>query len=221
MEKGKKVIVSRNLLEANRLIAERVREVWRERGTFIINLISAPGSGKTTLLERVAERMKNEKVVAITADIDTERDRRRIEKRGMLAYQIKTGGECHLEANIVEQALSNIKDSYPEYIFIENIGNLICPTEFDIGEHLRVLILSTTEGDDKVRKYPLAFRTSNLLLINKIDLLPYLNFDVKRVEKEARALNPSIRIMKISALTGEGVEDFVDYIRRERKKCMR
>lgn len=221
MERKKRVIVSRNLLEANKLIADRVREMCKKKSTFLINLVSSPGSGKTTLLERVAEKMRDEKIVVITADIDTERDRRRIEKKGVPAYQIKTGGECHLEASIIEQTLSSIQNLSPCYVFIENIGNLICPTEFDIGEHLRVLILSTTEGDDKVRKYPLAFRTSHVLLINKIDLIPYLQFNPKRVEEEATSLNPSLRIFHISALAGDGVDEFVHYLKRERKKCMK
>ncbi len=220
MEETKKIIVTRNLLEANRLLAEKVRKRCAEEGIFLVNLVSSPGSGKTTLLERIAERMKDEKIAVINADIETDRDRQRIEKKGVKAIQLETKGECHLEAFVIEQVMNELYGKGYRYVFIENIGNLICPTEFDIGEHLRVLLLSIPEGDDKPRKYPLAFRTSHVLLITKIDLLKFLQYDIERVEKEALSLNPEIKIFKISSLTGEGIDEFITHLKNARKRCM-
>jgi hydrogenase nickel incorporation protein HypB len=220
MEESKKIIVTRNLLEANRLIAEKIRKKCTEEGIFLVNIVSSPGSGKTTLLERIAEKMRDENIAVINADIETDRDRKRIEKKGVKAIQLETKGECHLEAYVIEQVMSELFGKGYRYVFIENIGNLICPTEFDIGEHLRVLLLSVPEGDDKPRKYPLAFRTSHALIISKIDLLKYLQYDIEKVEKEALFLNPDLRIFKISSVTGEGIEEFIKYLKDSRERCM-
>jgi hydrogenase nickel incorporation protein HypB len=220
MEESKKIIVTRNLLEANRLIAEKIRKKCTEEGIFLVNIVSSPGSGKTTLLERIAEKMRDENIAVINADIETDRDRERIEKKGVKAIQLETKGECHLEAYVIEQVMSELFGKGYRYVFIENIGNLICPTEFDIGEHLRVLLLSVPEGDDKPRKYPLAFRTSHALIISKIDLLKYLQYDIEKVEKEALFLNPDLRIFKISSVTGEGIEEFIKYLKDSRERCM-
>jgi hydrogenase nickel incorporation protein HypB len=220
MEESKKIIVTRNLLEANRLIAEKIRKKCTEEGIFLVNIVSSPGSGKTTLLERIAEKMRNENIAVINADIETDRDRERIEKKGVKAIQLETKGECHLEAYVIEQVMSELFGKGYRYVFIENIGNLICPTEFDIGEHLRVLLLSVPEGDDKPRKYPLAFRTSHALIISKIDLLKYLQYDIEKVEKEALFLNPDLRIFKISSVTGEGIDEFIKYLKDSRERCM-
>jgi len=220
MEESKKIIVTRNLLEANRLLAEKIRKKCTEEGIFLVNIVSSPGSGKTTLLERIAEKMKDENIAVINADIETDRDRKRIEKKGVKAIQLETKGECHLEAFVIDQVMSELYGKGYRYVFIENIGNLICPTEFDIGEHLRVLLLSVPEGDDKPKKYPLAFRTSQALVISKIDLLKYLQYDIEKVEKEALFLNPNIKIFKISSVTGEGIEEFIIYLKNTRKRCM-
>jgi len=220
MEESKKIIVTRNLLEANRLIAEKIRKKCTEEGIFLVNIVSSPGSGKTTLLERIAEKMRDENIAVINADIETDRDRKRIEKKGVKAIQLETKGECHLEAFVIEQVMSELFGKGYRYVFIENIGNLICPTEFDIGEHLRVLLLSVPEGDDKPRKYPLAFRTSHALIISKIDLLKYLQYDIEKVEKEALFLNPDLRIFKVSSITGEGIEEFIKYLKNSRERCM-
>jgi hydrogenase nickel incorporation protein HypB len=220
MEESKKIIVTRNLLEANRLIAEKIRKKCTEEGIFLVNIVSSPGSGKTTLLERIAEKMRDENIAVINADIETDRDRERIEKKGVKAIQLETKGECHLEAYVIEQVMSELFGKGYRYVFIENIGNLICPTEFDIGEHLRVLLLSVPEGDDKPRKYPLAFRTSHALIISKIDLLKYLQYDIEKVEKEALFLNPDLRIFKVSSITGEGIDEFIKYLKNSRERCM-
>jgi hydrogenase nickel incorporation protein HypB len=220
MEESKKIIVTRNLLEANRLIAEKIRKKCTEEGILLVNIVSSPGSGKTTLLERIAEKMRDENIAVINADIETDRDRERIEKKGVKAIQLETKGECHLEAYVIEQVMSELFGKGYRYVFIENIGNLICPTEFDIGEHLRVLLLSVPEGDDKPRKYPLAFRTSHALIISKIDLLKYLQYDIEKVEKEALFLNPDLRIFKISSVTGEGIDEFIKYLKDSRERCM-
>lgn len=220
MEESKKIIVTRSLLEANRLLAEKVRRRCREEGIFFVNIVSSPGAGKTTLLERIAEKMREEKITVINADIETDRDRERIEKKGIRAIQLETKGECHLEAFVIEQVMNELYGNGYRYVFVENIGNLICPTEFDLGEHLRVLLLSVPEGDDKPRKYPLAFKTSNALLITKIDLLKVLQYDIKKVEEEAVFLNPELKIFRISSITGEGLEEFIKYLKDSRSRCM-
>jgi hydrogenase nickel incorporation protein HypB len=220
MEK-KEIIVTRSLLEANDLIANRVRNNIRGK-TFFVNIISSPGSGKTTLLEKTSDILKKDYSVAIiTADIETDRDKKRLEREGVKVIQLNTMGGCHLEASIMEQLFGDLlKEKKYDFIFVENIGNLICPTEFDLGEHVRVLLLSTPEGDDKVKKYPLGFKTSHMLLVTKSDLLSVLEFDTERVMEEALQLNPSIRTLLISSKTCAGFDQWIDFLIKERNTCM-
>lgn len=210
----REIVVLESLLKANDLIAQQIKERLKEEGVLLINLISSPGAGKTTLIERSAEFLPDLKLAVINGDVQTDRDARRLNEKGIPAVQIATGGECHLEAHMVEQVLEDVLSHGPDIVFIENVGNLICPSEFRLGEHLRVVLLSTPEGDDKPRKYPSAFLTSQLLLITKADLLPYLSFDLERVKEDALSVNPKLEVVLLSALTGEGMEEWASILMR-------
>ncbi len=209
--------LSVSLLKANDAIAEEVQKHFNGKNTFVLNLLSSPGSGKTTLLEKMLDHFDKQKVSVLVGDVETERDAERIRKQGVTSYQIVTGGGCHLEAVMVKQALHLLQDEL-DYLFIENVGNLICPSSYKLGENLRIVMLAATEGDDKVLKYPKAFLTSDALIINKSDLLPYVPFDRDKVIKEARQIKPGIQVFFISALKGEGVEAVADYIKSCRAK---
>ncbi|MEN3046868.1 MAG: hydrogenase nickel incorporation protein HypB [Candidatus Hydrothermales bacterium] len=208
--------VSISILKVNEEIASELRHFFNQRRIFTINLISSPGSGKTMLIERLLDYFDKEKVFVFVGDIETERDAKRIRERGGKSCQIITGNTCHLEAIMIKKGLSFLEDG-TEYLFIENVGNLVCPASYDLGEHLRISMISTPEGDDKILKYPKAFLTSDVLVINKIDLLKYLPFDIQRVEEEAKKIKREIKIFKTSALTGEGVKELADFIKKERE----
>ncbi len=211
--------VSISILKANEAIAKDLRVFFKEKNIFTINIISSPGAGKTSLLEKILPYFEKEKVFVLVGDIETERDAERIRKKGYASYQIVTGGTCHLEAVMIKEAIKLIPEGI-EYLFIENVGNLVCPASYDLGENLRVSMISIPEGDDKILKYPKAFLTSDLLVINKVDLLPYINFDIKKVEKEAKKIKKDIKIFKVSALKGEGVEEFVNFIKERRNSIL-
>jgi hydrogenase nickel incorporation protein HypB len=210
MEK-KEIVVLEEILGSNKKIAAQIRKRLEARGILIINFMSSPGAGKTTLLEKIAERLKqNFKMAVIEGDIETERDAERIRAKGILAWQIITGGACHLEAKMVAKIFPDIPPDL-NFLFIENVGNLICPASYDLGESLRCVLLSTPEGDDKPKKYPKAFTTSHCLILTKADLLPHLPFSLERAEKEALDINPHLKIFVTSALTGEGLEELVNF----------
>jgi hydrogenase nickel incorporation protein HypB len=210
MEK-KEVLVLEELLGSNKKIATEIRSKLQEKGILTINLLSSPGAGKTTLLERIAEKLGPDyKMAVIEGDIETERDSERIRAKGIPAWQIITGGACHLEAKMVAKVFSEIPADL-DFLFIENVGNLVCPASYDLGENIRCVILSTPEGDDKPKKYPKAFITSDCLIINKIDLVPLLPFDMENAKKEALEINPKLKIFITSALKGSGVRELIDY----------
>ena len=211
----RQIVALESLLKANDLIARRINERLTKEGVLLVNLISSPGAGKTTLIERTKEFLPDLKLAVINGDVQTDRDARRLEERGIPAVQIATGGECHLEAHMVEQVLDGVLSGRPDIVFIENVGNLICPCEFKLGEHLRVVLLSAPEGDDKPRKYPLAFLTSQVFLITKADLIPHLPFDPERAKEDALSVNPKLEVLLVSALTGEGIEAWASVLRRE------
>jgi len=214
----KEIIVLKDLLGTNKMIAAEIREELRKRGILTVNLMSSPGSGKTTLLEKIADLLKSRaRMAVIEGDIETERDAERIRAKGIPAWQITTGGACHLEAKMIGRVLPDVEPDM-DFLFIENVGNLVCPASYELGEHLRCVLLSTPEGDDKPKKYPKAFMTSEVLILTKADLLPYLPFDLERVTKEALEINPKLRIFVTSALTGEGLRELVDYFLGERRK---
>ncbi|MCF6191791.1 MAG: hydrogenase nickel incorporation protein HypB [Candidatus Hydrothermae bacterium] len=211
------VDVKQDLLRANDLLAQQLRESWKQGGTFVVNLLSSPGSGKTALLERTVEALKDTyRVLVLEGDLETERDAERIRARGVEAVQITTGGTCHLEAHMVAQVWQGVNGQVYDFVFIENVGNLVCPASYDLGEHLRVVLLSVPEGDDKPAKYPKAFRTARWLVLTKMDLLPHFEFDPDRAEAEARNLRPDLETFRLSARTGEGVEVWVKALIRAR-----
>ncbi len=198
--------VVRDVLQDNSDNAEANRKLFAARGVYVVNLMSGPGAGKTTLLERTAAGLGGRlRMAVITGDIDTTRDADRIARHGVPALQINTGGGCHIEAHQITRSLRQLPGSL-DLLVIENVGNLVCPAEFDLGEHDKVMILSCTEGHDKPAKYPLMFKESRAMVLNKIDLQPYTNFDVDAAVADARALNPAIDIIQMSAWKGEGLE---------------
>jgi len=206
-----KVDVKQEVLRANDMLAETLRREWKNRGILVVNLLSSPGSGKTTLLEKTVEHLKDRyRILVLEGDIDTERDAERIRAKGVDAVQITTGGTCHLEANMVMRAWEKVSGEDWDFVFIENVGNLICPAGFDLGEHIRAVLVSVPEGDDKPAKYPKAFMTSQWLVLTKMDLLPYFEFSPEKVIEEAMRLRPDIRVFKTSAKTGEGIDGWVE-----------
>lgn len=206
--------VERNVLEANEKQAELNRAEFEAQGLFVINLMSSPGAGKTTLLERTVEALKGElRIAVIEGDIQSTHDADKIAAHGVPAVQINTRGGCHLEAGMVLRAARALDLGGVDILIIENVGNLVCPAEFALGEEARVTLLSTPEGDDKPLKYPLMFSLSQVLIVNKIDLLEYLPFDPEKAEAEVRKLQPEIEIIRLSALKSEGLEPWLDWLR--------
>ena len=214
---AKVVEVNRSLLEANQKQAEANRHHIEHMGAVAINLISSPGSGKTTLLERTIEALKETvRIGVIEGDIETERDADRIRAKGIPAVQLTTGGACHLDAPMVHGGLHVLehfaKGGGYDLIFIENVGNLVCPATFDLGEHRRVVLLSTPEGSDKPAKYPTTFKSADLMLITKTDLLPYFDFSVEEATSQSLLLKPDLEILALSATTGDGFDAWLSYL---------
>lgn len=209
------VTVKRRALAASEEHADRLRGRFAGLGTLVVNLISSPGSGKTTLLEATVERLRDSHACAvIEGDVATERDADRLRALDVPAHQILTGGACHLDARQVEAALEQTELLPADILFIENVGNLICPTTYDLGEDFKVAVLSTTEGDDKPFKYPAIYSKAEVTVISKIDLLPYLQFDLEAVDDQLRTLNPKGTILKTSATTGEGIPEWCNFLTR-------
>ncbi|MGZ7065179.1 MAG: hydrogenase nickel incorporation protein HypB [Candidatus Aminicenantales bacterium] len=207
----KDVLVLEDLLGTNKQIAAEIRRKLGERGILAVNLLSSPGSGKTTLLEALAERLKNRfRLAVIEGDIETERDAERIRARGVPAWQITTGGACHLEAKMIGKVLPDVPADI-DFLFIENVGNLVCPAGYDLGENLRCVLLSAPEGDDKPAKYPRAFLTADVLILTKSDLFSYLPFDPGKAAGEALAINPRLNVFRVSALRGEGMDELAAF----------
>lgn len=214
-----KIPVIRNVLEANEGIAQKNRLLFKDLGIFVINLMSSPGAGKTTLLERTVEALKDKLHMAvIEGDIESSVDAKRIAKKGVQAVQINTSGACHLDANMIQNVLPQLRLDGLDLLIVENVGNLVCPAEFDIGEEVKTMILSVTEGDDKPLKYPLMFRESSVLLVNKIDLLPFTDCDLGSIKKTVRKLNRDIEIFEVSCRTGAGLEDWFKWLELKAKK---
>ncbi|MDD8026534.1 MAG: hydrogenase nickel incorporation protein HypB [Acidobacteriota bacterium] len=208
----KQLYVLRDILGTNQKVAAEIKAACEERGILVLNLMSSPGAGKTTLLEKLAERLAGRhRMAVIEGDIETERDAERIRAKGVPAWQITTGGACHLEARMIARVLPEVSPDI-DFLFIENVGNLVCPAGYDLGERLRIVLLSSPEGDDKPKKYPKAFLTAQVLVITKSDLFPHLPFDVERAKSEALELNPGLQVFVISALTGEGLDDLTAFL---------
>ena len=212
------VPVIRNLLEANDAVALGLKELFRERGMLVLNLISSPGAGKTSLLEHTLTDLKDEFVMAvIEGDLQTDNDARRVAATGAQAVQINTGGGCHLDGAMVREALAGLTLDGLDILFIENVGNLVCPVEFDCGEDYKIALLSVTEGDDKPEKYPLLFNLSAVMILNKIDLLPYVDFNVETAVRFAGRLNKNLLTLPVSCRSGEGLAAWYDWLRKARK----
>jgi hydrogenase nickel incorporation protein HypB len=208
-----KVDLEKKILDENDRLALENRRAFERAGVLVLNLISSPGSGKTTLLESTLERLPDDvRTLVIEGDVSTERDLDRVKARGAGGIQINTGGGCHLSAKMVAEAMRKLDIRSADLVFIENVGNLICPSTYDLGEDAKVVLLATTEGDDKPMKYPAIFHEATLAILNKIDLLPHLSYDVAKVEKEIEVLNSDCEILKLSALAGDGMDAWLDWI---------
>jgi hydrogenase nickel incorporation protein HypB len=207
------VPVVRNILEANQRLADENRKVFRDAGLFVINLMSGPGAGKTSLLERTIDGLRGQvRIGVIEGDIQSTYDADRISQKGVQVVQLNTGGACHLDGNMIKSALEPLDLRSLDLLVVENVGNLVCPAEFNLGEDIKVMILSVAEGDDKPLKYPLMFQTSRVLLINKIDLLPHVDCDVKKMRERALQLNGELTIFEVSCRTGEGLAAWFQWL---------
>jgi hydrogenase nickel incorporation protein HypB len=205
-----------NILGANDLLDKRNRNLFAEQGTLVVNLMSSPGSGKTTVLERTIENLRDDvKMGVIEGDLYTDQDAQRIEGQGIPVVQINTEGACHLDAGMISRALEQLTEKVFDLLFIENVGNLVCPAEFDLGEDFKAVVMSTTEGNDKPTKYPLIFREASVILLNKIDLLPYIDFSLDKFREDIAQINPSAPIFYISGRTGEGINKWCGWLLEE------
>jgi len=202
-----------NLLKANDFVADIIKKEMAKTKTLLINITSSAGSGKTTLMQKTAQKLKDKITMAVmVGDLETERDADRIRETGIQALQIVTGGICHLEAQMIHQVLDQFDLPNIDLLFIENVGNLVCPSSFDLGEDYRVTLMATTEGDDKPKKYPKMFLTSDMMLVSKADLLPYVPFSVEAVIKDAREVNYEIEVLQVASTTGEGIDEWCDWL---------
>jgi hydrogenase nickel incorporation protein HypB len=209
-----KVKVVSRILEANDRIAEENRKRFKEAGLFVANLMGAPGAGKTTLLERTIKTLKPHlKVGVIEGDIVGSDDAERIGALGVPVVQINTGGACHLDANMINEVLDELPLRELDLLIIENVGNLVCPAEFKVGEDMKMMVLSIAEGHDKPLKYPLMFQESSALVLNKIDLLPYMNTDMDKMRKDSLALNPNLKLFEVSCTSGSGIDQWAQWLR--------
>ena len=213
MDNFKILEVKESIFESNDRDAERLRAELREKGVFLLNLMSSPGSGKTTTLKASISRLRDElRIGVMEADIDSDVDARAIEATGTKVIQLHTGGMCHLDADMTRQGLAGLGSDELDLVVLENIGNLVCPAEFDTGAVKNAMILSVPEGDDKPLKYPLMFSICDAVIINKCDVMPYFNFSIERCTEHIRRLNSEAKIFPISALTGEGVSAWTDWL---------
>jgi len=218
------VTIEKKVLSENDRLAAEIRKQFREQNVVSLNLVSAPGSGKTSLLENTLKMLGGKlRMALIAGDVQTENDATRLSRAGgKIVRPIVTGGACHLDARMIGKALQEIKLDDVDILFIENVGNLVCPSSFDLGEDMKVALISVPEGDDKPLKYPAMFRRSSALVINKIDLLGFSDFDMQRVKKNALSMNPALEIFELSCRTGQGLEKWYDWllglIRRNRDK---
>ena len=214
MDEVKVIEIKQNVLKNNEVEADRLRADLKAENTFLLNLMSAPGSGKTSCVLRIIEKLKDEMNIGVMeADIDSSVDAQRVAESGVTAIQLHTGGMCHLDAHMTRQGVDNLQTRDVEFVILENVGNLVCPAEFDTGASKCAMILSVPEGDDKPLKYPLMFSIVDLILINKIDCLGYFDFDVDAVRERIRKLNPDVTVLEVSARTGEGFDAVADWIR--------
>jgi hydrogenase nickel incorporation protein HypB len=208
--------IERKVLEKNDQVAGRNRELFRERGIFVLNFVSSPGAGKTSILEKTFQELGTSmRMAVIEGDVQTDLDAQRVARYGVPVIQIVTLGGCHLDAILVRDAMKNLDLSGVDLLFIENVGNLVCPANYDLGEALKVVILSTTEGDDKPLKYPGMFLNSSVLIINKTDLVPYVRCNLNELKSNALRINPALKVFEISCFTGAGIPEWCDWLRKK------
>ena len=208
-----KISVVKNVLDANNRIAVDNRVLFDAKKIYVINLMSSPGAGKTTLVERTVDALKTTyRIAVVEGDIQDTCDAERVAAHGVPAVQINTGGSCHIDGNMVREALQSLNLDEIDFLIVENVGNLVCPAEFSVGENIKIMLLSTPEGADKPSKYPLMFHESAALIINKTDLLPYVDFCVEEVRKNALKINPNLEFILMSAKTGEGMNEWYKWI---------
>jgi len=208
-----KVTVVKNVLDANNRIAEENRKLFDQHKMFVINLMSSPGAGKTSLVERTIVALRDKyKIAVIEGDIQDTYDADRIAKLDIPVVQINTGGACHIDGNMIREAFPAFDFSKVDLLIVENVGNLVCPAEFKIGENVKIMLLSTPEGADKPAKYPLMFQESAALLINKIDLMPYVDFDLEKARRDSLALNKDLEIFEVSCKMGTGLESWISWL---------
>jgi|SRR5579863_5559002 len=213
-----RVLLERKVLSENDRIAAELRARFQEHGVLCLNIISSPGSGKTSLLERTLELLpRNERVAVLTGDIQTDNDAARLRRFHFPVKQITTGGTCHLDARMIERHLSDWRIEDLDLLLIENVGNLVCPSSYDLGEAAKIVLLSVTEGEDKPLKYPSIFFKSDLLILTKTDLLPYVPFNIEAGAENARRVHPGMEIVKVSSLTGSGLDEWLNWLAQRRK----
>jgi len=209
------------VLNENARVAAELRERFREHRLLVVNLISSPGSGKTTLLEKTLDRLPTaERVAVLTGDIQTENDANRLKRYGFPVKQITTGGTCHLDARMIEKHIADWDLETLDLLIVENVGNLVCPSSYDLGEAAKIVLLSVTEGEDKPLKYPSIFFKSELMVLTKTDLLPYVPFDVEAAVENARRVHPDMEVVKVSCLTGHGLPDWFSWLERRRQTLL-
>jgi hydrogenase nickel incorporation protein HypB len=216
-----RVPLEQKVLSENDRLAASLRERFRQNDVFCVNLISSPGSGKTSLLERtLAVLPKDSRIAVLTGDIQTENDATRLKRFGFPVKQITTGGTCHLDARMIDRHLADWKLEDLDILFIENVGNLVCPSSYDLGEAAKIVVLSVTEGEDKPLKYPSIFFKSELLILNKTDLLPYVPFDPDLCEENARKVHPNMESLRVSCLSGAGFPEWLRWLEQRRKSYL-
>lgn len=215
-----KIKLDAEVLQDNNLAATYNRETFKTNKTLVINIMSSPGAGKTTLLEETIKALRNDfSMAVIEGDLATDRDAQRLRSLGIKTIQINTVGGCHLDARMIAKTLPEFELDEIDILFIENIGNLVCPSGYDLGQDYKVVVLSVPEGNDKIPKYPVMFRRTHLTIINKVDLLPYVSFNLEEAKKDLDSINPSVQMKVVSAKTGEGLEGWIKWIKEAYIQC--
>lgn len=212
----KQILVKKNILNTNDEIAKTNRDILKDKGIFSINMLGSPGAGKTSVLEQIIKALKNEvKMAVIEGDLYTTKDAERIESYGIEVLQVNTGGGCHLDASMIKEGLGHMDIDGLDFLIIENVGNLVCPASYDLSEDMKVTVLSITEGNDKPLKYPSMFQRSELLIVNKIDLLEYTNFSMEELYKDIKSLNENIKIIEVSCSNGKGIKELTQFFKEK------
>lgn len=215
-----KINIVKKVIDSNSIVAEENRSIFKKAKVLALNLISSPGSGKTTLLEKTIPALGKNKSVVMVGDLETSRDADRLAPFARQSTQINTGMSCHLYANQIHESLKNSNLKGVHYVFIENVGNMVCPGEVDLGENLKVVMLSIPEGDDKVAKYPTIFKAADIVLLSKYELLEHLKFDVKRVKEDIKKINSKLNVIPFSAFTGLGMKEWIEWLSSKLKESI-